>query len=455
MTTVLIIILLIIIAVIAMVIINKSNTDIGSQPEDILIEQTRVLELKAQLEKVEAREREELEALRREMRMLEKENAKNVLTLEKELIAAGLKGKAAEDALRKELEDTKRTERSKVDAIQLQLDKTKAQEAAKIRSLQFELDKSQARIGIMEENIKKLKSKPAADIAKLTSELATAKEQSSSLQKDMDNIKIGKSEAATELRALQDELNELKNAETTKISTLEKKLGESSSTTEDTEDDIAYLKSGAAPIDKSLDIEKNNFPIESDEVRASAMESQNIVENDVKKNSEDEESPPSSPTRVMTTGVRSLDMSKAMEEKMIATERKIKDNERNEEIKKAIESIRAPYPRPPSRALVNMGPPGMKSTVCREIPGAPYDTCGKPSRYHPMFMRGGRPPVPVNPKQPTQVEQIRKSIDSLRESQERRNQEMRSKVEQIHSDFKKITDLDMNLKSFMPKFSFM
>lgn len=118
----------------------------------------------------------------------------------------------------------------------------------------------------------------------------------------------------------------------------------------------------------------------------------------------------------------------------------------------------------------------MKSTVCREIPGAPYDTCGKPSRYHPMFMRGGRPPmpmrggtppmptrptrggtppVPVNPTQPTQVEQIRKSIDSLRESQERRNQEMRSKVEQVHSDFKKITDLDMNLKSFIPKFSFM
>ena len=548
MTTVLIFILLIIIAVVAVAIINQNNSELGSKPEDILVEQARVLELKAQLEKAEARERKELEALRREMRILEKENAKNVLTLEKELIASGLKGKAAEDALRKELEDTKRAEQAKVDAIQLQLTKTKTQEAAKVKSLQFELDKSQARIGIMEKNVEKLKTKPAEELAKLKSELAAAKAQSSSLKRNMEKITSGRSEAAAELKALQDELNELKKAEAVKISTLKEKLGDSTTTIEDLEDEIAYLKSGAA-IDKSPDTEKNNFPIESDEVRASAMESQNIVENDVKKNSETKDS-----SRVMNKGPDSLKLSQVTMEKLKAVARKAKEEERNEEIKKRVirPGPKAPKPTP---ELIRLGPPGMiKPAVCRDIPGSPVDSCGRPSmggrtpikaaplipdhdkkneesppptnplpvgpgkvplpvgigknpssdntdivrdrieeirrrrirqmqmdfmRYNPAStggsMYGGsfghppirprrdenpNPPMPTEPTEPTErkipakVEKIRKSIDSLRESQEQINQELTSKAGQMQSDFKKITDLDTTLKSSMPKFSF-
>ena len=72
MTTILLFILLIIIAVVAVAIINQNNSELGSEPRDILVEHARVLELRAQLEKAEARERKELEALRREMRILEK-----------------------------------------------------------------------------------------------------------------------------------------------------------------------------------------------------------------------------------------------------------------------------------------------------------------------------------------------------------------------------------------------
>lgn len=370
MTTVLIFILLIIIAVVAVAIINQNNSELGSKPEDILVEQARVLELKAQLEKAEARERKELEALRREMRILEKENAKNVLTLEKELIASGLKGKAAEDALRKELEDTKRAEQAKVDAIQLQLTKTKTQEAAKVKSLQFELDKSQARIGIMEKNVEKLKTKPAEELAKLKSELAAAKAQSSSLKRNMEKITSGRSEAAAELKALQDELNELKKAEAIKISTLKEKLGDSTSTIEDLEDEIAYLKSGAA-IDKSPDTKKINFPIESDEVRASAMDSQNIVENDVEKKMD--------APRAMNKGPDSLGLSQAMREKLAAAGRKVMDKERNEKIKEGLDRMgpKAPKPTP---ELIRLGPPGMiKPAVCRDIPGSSVDSCGRPS----------------------------------------------------------------------------
>lgn len=368
MTTVLIFILLIIIAVVAVAIINQNNSELGSEPEDILVEQARVLELKAQLEKVEARERKELEALRREMRILEKENAKNVLTLEKELIASGLKGKAAEDALRKELEDTKRAEQAKVDAIQLQLTKTKTQEAAKVKSLQFELDKSQARIGIMEKNVEKLKTKPAEELAKLKSELAAAKAQSSSLKRNMEKITSGRSEAAAELKALQDELNELKKAEAIKISTLKEKLGDSTSTIEDLEDEIAYLKSGAA-IDKSPDTKKINFPIESDEVRASAMDSQNIVENDVEKKMDD--------PRAMNKGPDSLGLSQAMREKLAAAGRKVMDKERNEKLKENLDRMRHMGPTP-SPELIRLGPPSMKPAVCRDIPGSPIDSCGRP-----------------------------------------------------------------------------
>ena len=52
MTTVLLFILLIIIAVVAVAIINQNNSELGSEPRDILVEQARVLELKAQLKKL-------------------------------------------------------------------------------------------------------------------------------------------------------------------------------------------------------------------------------------------------------------------------------------------------------------------------------------------------------------------------------------------------------------------
>lgn len=382
--TILIIIILIVIAVVAVVIINQGNSELGSKPEDILVEQARFLELKAELERVEARERKELKALRNEMRILEKENAKNVLTLEKELIASGLKGKAAEDALRKELEETKRTEQAKVDAIQLQLNRVKTQEANKVKSLQFELDKSQARIGIMEQNVQKLKSKPAADIAKLKSELAAANEQSFSLRRDMEKIKAGKTEAAAELRALQGELNELKKAEYDKVLTLEKKLDDSASTIEDSEDEIAYLKSGAS-IDKSPDTEKNNFPIESDEVRASAMDSQNIVENDVEKNSET-----MAAHHALNKGPDSLKLPQMTMEKLQAVARKAREEERNEEIKKRVVRPGPKAPKPTSE-LIRLGPPKMiKPAVCRQIPGSSFDTCGRPSI-------GGRTPIKAAP----------------------------------------------------------
>ena len=386
MTTVLIFILLIIIAVVAVAIINQNNSELGSEPDDILVERARVLELKAQLEKAEARERKELEALRREMRILEKENAKNVLTLEKELIASGLKGKAAEDALRKELEDTKRAEQAKVDAIQLQLNKVKTEEAKKVKSLQYELDKSQARIDIMEQNVQKLKSKPAAELAKLRSELAAAKAQSSSLKRNMEKITSGRSEAAAELKALQDELNELKKAEAVKISTLKEKLGDSTSTIEDLEDEIAYLKSGAA-IDKSPDTKKINFPIESDEVRASAMDSQNIVENDEKKKVD--------APRAMNKGPDSLGLSQATREKLAAAGRKVMDKERNEKIKEGLDRMRHKGPTP-SPELIRLGPPSVKPAVCRDIPGSPVDSCGRPAADLTDWLAsltGGRTPI--------------------------------------------------------------
>ena len=246
MTAILLFILLVIVAVVAVVIINQSRAELGSKVEDILLEQARVAELKAELERAEVEEREELAALRLEMQILEKENAKNVLTLEKELIASGLKGKAAEDALRKELEETRLAEQAKVMAIQLQLDKVKTQEQTKVKTIQFELDKSQARIGLMEANVEKLKNKPIAEIADLKKKLSEANLFTKDLQTTVEKKTTESSEATKELKAIQDELNTLKKIEADKRATLQNRLGDSIDTIEDLEEEIVYLKNQAA-----------------------------------------------------------------------------------------------------------------------------------------------------------------------------------------------------------------
>jgi hypothetical protein len=250
MTAILLFILLVIIAVVAMAIVNQHKVELGSRAEDILLEQARVAELQAELEQAGIQEREELTALRLEMQILEKESAKNVLTLEKELIASGLKGKDAEDALRKELEETRLSEQVKVAAIQAQLDKAKTLEQAKVKAIQSELDKSQARISLMETNVEKLKNKPVAEIADLKKKLSEAMVSTRDAQEKANAqaslIKSQKSEAAKELKAIQDELNRLKEVEADKRKTLNTKLGDSVDTIEDLEEEIGYLKNQAA-----------------------------------------------------------------------------------------------------------------------------------------------------------------------------------------------------------------
>ena len=390
MTAILLFILLVIVAVVAMAIVNQNKAELGSRAEDILLEQARVAELKAELERAEVQEREELAALRLEMQILEKENAKNVLTLEKELIASGLKGKDAEDALRKELEETRLAEQVKVMAIQLQLDKVKTQEQNKVKTIQFELDKSQARIGLMEANVEKLKNKPIAEIADLKKKLSEAVISTRDAQEKADAqaslIKSQKSEASKELKAIQAELNTLKQAEADKRKTLNTKLGDSADTIEDLEEEIAYLKSQAASVNKSPDIEKKKISIQSDEDRADAMDSQDIVENDEKKKSGN--TPQSSSGRVITKGPRSLEMSPAMREKLQAARYKAENNEKNEALVDPA-SGRGAAPVP-SINLEKLGPPSniMRPAVCRDIPGSPVDSCGRPSKLPPAPTTG-------------------------------------------------------------------
>ena len=344
MKPILLFILFVIIAVVVAVIITQSRVELGSRAEDILLEQARVAELKAELEMVEAREREELAALRLEMQILEKENTKNVITFEKELIASGLKGKEAEDALRKELEETRLAKQAKVDAIQSQLDKTKIEEQARVKSIQSELDKSQARIGLMEANVEKLKNKPIAEIVDLKEKLSEA----NLFTKDLQN-------------------------------TMEKKTTESSEAIKELEEEIAYLKSRAAAVNKSPDIEKKKISIQSDEDRANAMDSQDIVENDEKKKSGN--TPRSSSGRVITKGPESLEMSSAMREKLRAARYKAENNEKNNDLKKGIGDARHTGPVP-SIYLEKLGPPSnvMRPAVCRDIPGSNVDSCGRPSK---------------------------------------------------------------------------
>ena len=378
MTTILLFILLVIVAVVAMAIVNQNKVELGSRAEDILLEQARGAELQAELEQAGIQEREELTALRLEMQILEKENAKNVLTLEKELIASGLKGKDAEDALRKELEETRLAEQNKVAAIQLQLDKTKTQEQNKVKSIQFELDKSQARIGLMEANVKKLKNKPVAEIADLKKKLSEAMVSTRDAQEKANAqaslVKAEKSESAKQLKVIQDELNTLKQLEADKRKTLNAKLGDSTDTIEDLEEEIAYLKSQAAAVNKSPDIEKKKISIQSDEDRANAMDSQDIVENDEKKNSGN--TPRSSSGRVISKGRESLEMSSAMREKLLTARYKAENNEALgvEVMKRRRASSKGPVP---SIYLEKLGPPSnmMRPAVCRDIPGSAVDSC--------------------------------------------------------------------------------
>lgn len=400
MTAILLFILLVIVSVVVVVIINQSRAELGSKVEDILLEQARVAELKAELERAEVEEREELTALRLEMQILEKENAKNVLTLEKELIASGLKGKDAEDALRKELEETRLAEQAKVSAIQLQLDKAKTQEQTKVKSIQFELDKSQARISLMEANVEKLKNKPVAEIADLKKKLSEAMistrdaQEKASAQSSL--IKAEKSKSAKELKAIQAELNTLKQVEADKRKTLNTKLGDSTDTIEDLEEEIAYLKSQAASINKSPDIEKKKISIQSDEDRAGAMDSQDIVENDVIKKSEN--TPRSSSGRVITKGPESMGISPAMREKLQAAIYKAENNEKNKALVGGGKGAPlgdggARHTGPiPSIYLEKLGPPSnvMRPAVCRDIPGSDVDSCGRPSM-------GGRTPIKAVP----------------------------------------------------------
>ena len=366
MTAVLLFILLVIIAAVAMAIFNQNKVELGSRAEDILLEQARVAELQAELEQAGIQEREELTALRLEMQILEKENAKNVLTLEKELTASGLKGKDAEDALRKELEETRLAEQVKVAAIQLQLDKAKTQEQTKVKSIQFELDKSQARISLMEANVEKLKNKPVAEIADLKKKLSEANLFTKDLQ-----------------------------------TTVEKKTTESSEAIKDLEEEIAYLKSQAASVNKSPDIEKKKISIQSDEDRADAMDSQDIVENDVIKKSEN--TPRSSSGRVITKGPESMGISPAMREKLQAARYKAENNEKNKALVGGGKGAPlgdggARHTGPiPSIYLEKLGPPSnvMRPAVCRDIPGSDVDSCGRPSM-------GGRTPVYLE-RRPIQI----------------------------------------------------
>lgn len=187
------------------------------------------------------------------------------------------------------------------------------------------------------------------------------------------------SEAIVEV---QEKINKLKN------SIAETKLKTSRSEPdkvkiyEEPEDDIVYLKSAAAVDVQSPDIEKNNFPIESDEVRASAMESQNIVENDAKKNFE--KSDAKIAPRVMNKGPDSMKLSPIFMEKLQSAARKVKDQERNEEIKRGVDRARHTGPMP-SPELIRLGPPKMvRPAVCRDLPGSPFDSCGRPSSFGPV-----------------------------------------------------------------------
>uniref|UniRef100_A0AAU7YPY4 Uncharacterized protein n=1 Tax=Micromonas commoda virus TaxID=3057169 RepID=A0AAU7YPY4_9PHYC len=207
-------------------------------------------------------------------------------------------------------------------------------------------------------------------------------ERLQALRKEIKEMK--ESKIASELEELRSEIKDLKENRVDEPEPVVEDVEDESDTIvedeEDEEDDVVYLKSAAVVGVQSPDIEKNNFPIESDEVRASVMESQNIVENDVKKNSETKASP-----RIMNKGPDSLKLPQMTMEKLKAVARKVKEKERNEEIKKDIvrPGPKAPKPTP---ELIRLGPPKMvrRPAVCRDLPGSPFDSCGRPRSFGPV-----------------------------------------------------------------------
>tara|TARA_B100000405_G_C16618617_1_gene386849 strand:+ start:44 stop:760 length:717 start_codon:yes stop_codon:yes gene_type:complete len=184
--------------------------------------------------------------------------------------------------------------------------------------------------------------------------------------------KLKNSIAETRAKALQDRSDRSRGGQV-QIAPMKR----SSVYEEEPEDDIVYLKSAATVDVQSPDIVKKKISIQSDENRASVMENQNIVENDAKKKSE--ESDAKIAPRVINKGPDSMKLSPIFMEKLQSAARKVKEQERNEEIKRGIDRARHMGPMP-SPELIRMGPPKMvRPAVCRDLPGSPFDSCGRPS----------------------------------------------------------------------------
>lgn len=238
------------------------------------------------------------------------------------------------------------------------------------------------------------------------------------------------SEIASELEELRSEIKDLKENQVDEPEPVVEDVEDGPDTiVEDEEDEVVYLKSAAVVGVQSPDIKKNNFPIESDEVRASVMESQNIVENDAKKNFE--KSDAKIATHVMTKGPESMKLSPIFMEKLQSAARKVKEQERVQVINKELEAVggkvqKAPKaPKGPSPELIRLGPPKMiKPAVCRQIPGSSFDTCGRPTNSI----------LPINKVLP--IESARgKELDKLREQKERRTREMKARAEGMRKTF--------------------
>ena len=183
---------------------------------------------------------------------------------------------------------------------------------------------------------------------------------------------------------------------------------------EEPEDDIVYLKSAAAVDVQSPDIEKNNFSIKSDENRASVMEKQNIVENDVKKNFE--KSDAKIAPRVINKGPDSMNLNQKLPqitmEQMQAAKYKSRDKEKNEEVRQAISARQAfasarhagPMPSP---KLIRMGPPKMvhyigpknpKGMAAKHIRMGPPKMVGEIDTFGPKAERKVHGIGPKSPK---------------------------------------------------------
>lgn len=235
------------------------------------------------------------------------------------------------------------------------------------------------------------------------------------------------SEIASELEELRSEIKDLKENQVDEPEPVAEDVeAEPDTIVEDEEDEVVYLKSAAAVGVQSPDIEKNNFPMQSDEVRASAMESQNIVENDAKKNFE--ESDAKIDPRVMNKGPDSMKLSPIFMEKLAAAARKVKDKERTQVINKELEAASGKVqkaPKGPSPELIRLGPPKMiKPAVCRQIPGSSFDTCGRPTNSV----------LPINKVLP--IKSARgKELDKLREQKERRTREMKARADGMRKTF--------------------